>query len=194
MDTRHLIDAVVQQTTLLIAQLATHAGIRAPMAHIADQVFLESFQGRTEQLDRVLDALSADGRIVRATEGGEERFSTSRVLIPAGSEAGWETAVLDHFRAVCVAIATKLAGRDAAPAKRGRVGGATLAFEVHPAHPHEAEVIALLARVREQVSELWNRVSVHNQEHPVAEHERTRVIFYFGQNVIDPGGEEQVMP
>ena len=41
MNTRHLIDAVVQQTTLLIAQLATHGGVRAPMAHVADQVFLE---------------------------------------------------------------------------------------------------------------------------------------------------------
>ena len=41
METRHLIDAIVQQTTLLIAQLATSAGIRAPLAHIADQVFLD---------------------------------------------------------------------------------------------------------------------------------------------------------
>ena len=40
-ETRHLIDAIVQQTTLLIAQLATSAGIRAPLAHIADQVFLD---------------------------------------------------------------------------------------------------------------------------------------------------------
>src|SRR5262245_54338030 len=41
METRHLIDTIVQQTTLLIAQLATSAGIRAPLANIADQVFLE---------------------------------------------------------------------------------------------------------------------------------------------------------
>lgn len=41
MDTRHLIDGIVQQTTVLIAQLATAAGIRAPLAHIADQVFLD---------------------------------------------------------------------------------------------------------------------------------------------------------
>jgi len=332
MDTRHLIDAVVQQTTLLIAQLATHAGIRAPMAHIADQVFLElsreieqqgvsrsvaadmfglalrsyqkkvnrlsasatqrgqtlwqavldyafergsikrsqviahfsrddeghviavlndlvssgllfssgrgqqavyraisaedrkalledegheglllyvwlliadsgtvtrkelhaRFEGRTEQVDRVLEMLIGDGRVVALEEG--ESFSTSRVLIPVDSEAGWETAVLDHFRAMCVAIASKLSSRDASPEKRSLLGGATLAFEVHPAHPHRAEVLALLGRMREQVNELWGRVSAHNQANPVAEHERMRVVFYFGQNVIDAPGEERALP
>ena len=333
METRHLIDAVVQQTTLLIAQLATRAGIRAPMAHIADQVFLElareiehqgvsrsvaadmfglalrsyqkkvnrlsasatqrgqtlwqavlgyvsehgsakraqvikafasddeahvvavlndlvasgllfstgrgqgaayraisaedrrtlldddglegllhliwlqiadasvtrlelhaRFEGRAEQVDRVLEALIVDGRVQRQTEAGEERFTTPRVLIPLGSEAGWETAILDHFRAVCVAIAGKLAARDAAPAKRNRIGGATLTFEVHAAHPYTSEVLALLQRTREQANELWSRVSAHNQAHPVAEPERSRVVFYFGQNVIDPASEEHALP
>jgi hypothetical protein len=41
MQSRLLVDAIVQQTTVLIAQLSTAAGIRAPLAHIADQVFLE---------------------------------------------------------------------------------------------------------------------------------------------------------
>ncbi|HKP59294.1 MAG TPA: hypothetical protein VJV78_21370 [Polyangiales bacterium] len=36
-----LIDAVVRQTTVLIAQLATSGGIRAPLSHIANQVFVE---------------------------------------------------------------------------------------------------------------------------------------------------------
>lgn len=40
MDAKLLIDGVVRQTTLLIAQLSTAAGIRAPLSHIADQVFL----------------------------------------------------------------------------------------------------------------------------------------------------------
>ncbi len=40
MDTRHLIDGIVRQTTVLIAQLSTVAGIRAPLARIADHVFL----------------------------------------------------------------------------------------------------------------------------------------------------------
>ena len=36
-----LIDSIVRQTTVLIAQLATTAGVRAPLAHLADQVFVE---------------------------------------------------------------------------------------------------------------------------------------------------------
>jgi hypothetical protein len=38
---RVLIDALVRQTTVLVAQLATSGGVRAPLADIADQVFLE---------------------------------------------------------------------------------------------------------------------------------------------------------
>ncbi len=41
MDVKVLIDAIVRQTTVLIAQLSTSAGIRAPLAHVADRVFLE---------------------------------------------------------------------------------------------------------------------------------------------------------
>jgi hypothetical protein len=40
MDTKLLIDSIVQQTTVLIAQLSTAAGVRAPLSHVADQVFL----------------------------------------------------------------------------------------------------------------------------------------------------------
>jgi hypothetical protein len=36
-----LIHAIVRQTTVLIAQLATARGLRAPLAHIANQVFLD---------------------------------------------------------------------------------------------------------------------------------------------------------
>lgn len=41
MNTHALIDAVVQQTTVFLAQLATAGGVRAPLAGVADQVFLE---------------------------------------------------------------------------------------------------------------------------------------------------------
>ena len=36
-----LINAVVQQTMVFIAQLATSGGVRAPLAHVAEQVFLD---------------------------------------------------------------------------------------------------------------------------------------------------------
>jgi hypothetical protein len=41
MNVNALIDAIVHQTTVLIAQLATAAGVRAPLAHVADRVFLD---------------------------------------------------------------------------------------------------------------------------------------------------------
>lgn len=40
MNTRLLIDAIVRQTTVLLAQLSTAAGIRAPLAHVADEIFV----------------------------------------------------------------------------------------------------------------------------------------------------------
>jgi hypothetical protein len=39
-DFKLLTDSIIRQTTVLIAQLATTAGIRAPLAHLADEVFL----------------------------------------------------------------------------------------------------------------------------------------------------------
>lgn len=41
MNIRLLIDGIMQQTTVLIAQLSTAAGVRAPLARVADQVFLD---------------------------------------------------------------------------------------------------------------------------------------------------------
>jgi hypothetical protein len=43
-DTQLLIDNIVRQTTVLIAQLATSSGGRAPLSHVAGQVFLELVQ------------------------------------------------------------------------------------------------------------------------------------------------------
>jgi hypothetical protein len=41
MNVRLLVDGIVRQTTVLLAQLSTTAGVRAPLAHIADQVFID---------------------------------------------------------------------------------------------------------------------------------------------------------
>jgi len=41
MDATVLIDAIVRQTTVLVAQLATAAGGRAPLTHVANQVFVD---------------------------------------------------------------------------------------------------------------------------------------------------------
>jgi hypothetical protein len=41
MNVQVLIDSLVRQVTVLIAQLATSGGVRAPVAHLANQVFLD---------------------------------------------------------------------------------------------------------------------------------------------------------
>lgn len=334
MDSRLLIDAVVRQTTLLIAQLATSAGIRAPLAHLADQVFLElareieqqgvskkvaadmfgialrSYQrkvGRLREsasvsektlwqgvleyvrkhgttpraqlltafrrdaaedvaavlgdlvangllycsgrgkhaiygattdsdqrallssrgeetllhlvwlalaeppglarkelaqrfadhdasLDQILARLIADGRIqeVRGQEGSRYRAST--VHIPVGSEVGWETAVLDHFRAVCTALCAKLQRGGAASADSRLIGGTTLTFELYDGHPFEQEIKGLLERVRTDVLSLFHRVAAHNTAQPIDERVLARVVFYVGQNFIPCDSEIEDTP
>lgn len=49
MNVHLLIDAIVRQTTVLIAQLATAAGARAPLAHTANQVFMDLVHELREQ-------------------------------------------------------------------------------------------------------------------------------------------------
>ncbi len=48
MHTKLVIDAIVRQTTVLIAQVATSARMRAPLAHLANQTFL----ALTQELER----------------------------------------------------------------------------------------------------------------------------------------------
>jgi hypothetical protein len=103
------------------------------------------------------------------------------MVVPVGATQGWEAAVFDHFHAMCVAIATKVRVGRARADTTDTTGGATLAFESHAAHPQRDEVLDLLARIRAQVNELWERVEAHNAAHPVPDAERRRVTFYFGQ-------------
>jgi hypothetical protein len=76
-----LIQAIVRQTTILIAQLATARGVRAPLAQVANQVFLELVAELERQ--RVSRKVSADmfglglrtyrRKIQRLSEGSTER-------------------------------------------------------------------------------------------------------------------------
>jgi hypothetical protein len=324
MNPRHLIDQLVRQTTVLIAQLSTTAGIRAPLAHVADQVFVElsreienqgvsrkvaadmfglalrTYQTRVqrlsqsqtmsdrtlwqavleligtegnpsrariverfkndgdlavgavlndlatsglisvtgkgmsaicrvtseadrramsrtadidsiasllwvqiyrdgpfteaelrvlwpdhEPLERAIDALVRDQRIVkRQRTDGLVEHSASAISIPVGDRMGWEGAVLDHFQAVARAIAHKLRLTGAADGgQQDLIGGATLTFDLSDGHPMEAEVQGLLQRVRQDANALWSRLKEHNEKQPIAQEQRRRVIFYFGQDM-----------
>lgn len=326
MDVKLLIDAVMRQTTVLIAQLSTAAGIRAPLAHIADQVFLDlaaaieeqgvrrkvaadmfglalrTYQKKVQRLTsslgerdrslweavldhlserpmvsrreiverfprdpegdlaavlndlveqglvlatgrgpgtryrlpseadraliasgereeslealtwlsvyrqpstasrlaaqltveeaavkRALASLQADGRVLEK----DGMFSAESCVVPVGAEAGWEAAVFDHFAAMSRAVAAKL--------RRGRprseqddvVGGATLTFEVPKGSELEPEVLGMLARVRAQANELWQRSQELHERQPTAPEERIKVTFYFGQNVEEPSVDDK---
>lgn len=79
-----LIDAVVRQTTVLLAHLATAAGVRAPLAHLANQVFLDLVQelesqglGRKVVADMFGIALrSYQIKVRRLSESSTERNRT----------------------------------------------------------------------------------------------------------------------
>jgi hypothetical protein len=72
-----LIQAIVRQTTILIAQLATSGGTRAPLAHVAHQVFLDLVR----ELERqgVSRKVSADmfGLGLRTYQRKIQRFAES---------------------------------------------------------------------------------------------------------------------
>ncbi len=93
MDTVRLIDGVVHHTTAFIAQLSTAAGIRAPLAHIAGQVFLE--------LSRELETQGVSRKVVASMFGMALRGYQRKVqrLTESHSRRGktlWE-AVVEHL-------------------------------------------------------------------------------------------------
>jgi hypothetical protein len=93
-NTHLLIDAIVQQTMVFIAQLATSGGVRAPLAHVADQVFAD--------LTRELQNQGVTKKVIADMFGMALRTYHRRVAETAQSQtdAGrtvWG-AVLDHVR------------------------------------------------------------------------------------------------
>jgi hypothetical protein len=72
-----LIDAIVRQTTVLIGQLATTGGVRAPLAHIANEVFLSLVAELSDQ--GVSQKVIADmfGMALRSYQQKVQRLSES---------------------------------------------------------------------------------------------------------------------
>jgi hypothetical protein len=144
----------------------------------------QQFIDARELLDDALAQLLADGRAKLHGEADQARFFSPQVLIPVGSEAGWESAVFDHFRAVCAALVNKMRQGGAAAAGRALIGGTTLSFDLYPGHPYEAQVKGLLTKVRTEALELWRQVAAFNTAHPVPEDAAEKVVFYAGQNFM----------
>lgn len=93
MNANLLIDAIVRQTTILIAQLATASG-RAPLAHIANKIFLD--------LTEELSAQGVGKKVIADMFGISLRTYHAKVrrLSESATQKGqslWE-AVLEHIR------------------------------------------------------------------------------------------------
>jgi hypothetical protein len=95
MNVSALIDAIVRQTTILIAQLATLEGGRAQLAHTANQVFLDLSSALREH--GVGSKVIADmfGLALRTYQERVRRLSESRTM---RGRSLWE-AVLEHIEA-----------------------------------------------------------------------------------------------
>lgn len=94
MNVKLLIDAIVQQTTVLIAQLSTAAGIRAPLAHVADRVFVE--------LSRELEAQGLGRKVVAdmfgmALRGYQKRVQRLTESATVRDRTLWEV-VLEYIK------------------------------------------------------------------------------------------------
>jgi hypothetical protein len=132
-----------------------------------------------EHTREAIDLLLAEGR-AREVDGV---LRAGQFLVPVGASQGWEAAVFDHFRAVAAAIAAKVQRPRSAPGDR--VGGATLSFDLHRAHPFRTRVLDLLRQTRADVNILWTEVSEYNRAHPIDDDDKVKVYFYCGQYVED---------
>jgi hypothetical protein len=140
--------------------------------------------GLAEELVRVaLDSLTVEGRVT--SQYG--KLTPIAMVIPVGSEAGWEAAVFDHFQAVAGAITMKLRQGATRSTHDDTIGGSTLTFEIDVGHPHAPKVLGLLERVRAEVFTLWNDVEACNAQRPLDEQTSQRVTFYVGQSVKSLG-------
>lgn len=138
-----------------------------------------------ELVKTALDSLTAQGRVT--TRDG--KVTPEPMVIPVGSEAGWEAAVFDHFQAVAGAITMKLRQGATRSTPDDTTGGSTLTFEIDREHPAAARVLGLLERVRSDVFSLWNEVEALNATRPLDERTARRVTFYFGQSAKSLGDE-----
>jgi hypothetical protein len=129
----------------------------------------------------VVQRLAASSRIVQAVGTDEAPIEPSPLVIPLGTEMGWEAAVLDHFRAVASAIAAKLKTGTTRAEEKDAVGGTTLSFKIGREHPYRARVLGLLSRTRQEAIGLWDEVEAYNASRAPVEGESSSVWFYFGQ-------------
>ncbi len=92
MNPRTLIDSIVRQTVVLVAEVATSGGLRAPLAHVAEQVFLDL--ARELENQGVTQSVTADmfGMALRTYQRRTQRIARS---LTEQERSLWEV-VFDH--------------------------------------------------------------------------------------------------
>jgi hypothetical protein len=81
MNVKLLIDGIVRQTTVLIAQLSTASGVRAPLAHVADRVFLDLSREIEAQGVRRQVAADMFGMALRSYQKKTQRLTESATSV-----------------------------------------------------------------------------------------------------------------
>lgn len=151
-------------------------------APVALELVAQELRVEPGEAEKLLAPLVKDGRVTALESAGARTYSTDSCVIPLGAASGFEAAVLDHFRAVAAALATKIRMGLRRSSPDDTTGGSTLTFEIAKGHTLEGEVTGSLARMRSELIELWNRVREENERRPIAD-SGYRVTVYAGQYV-----------
>lgn len=135
-------------------------------------------------VDPLITRLVDEGQIEADAGGDELVYKAGDVVISYDTPVGWEAAVFDHYQALVAAIGMKLRIGQTRALPSDAIGGSTYVYDIWPGHPLEAEVLGFLRGVREQASELRERVDTLREQFPDRIPGNQRVIFYAGQTVL----------
>jgi hypothetical protein len=139
------------------------------------QALLERLRVESGRLDAALQALCDAGRIARS----EDSYTSREVVVSRNAAAGWEAAMLDHFRAMVKTLCARLRGEGDPKTN----GGSTYSFDLAHEHPLAPRVHGTLERVRGELSALRAEVERYNAEHG-SEPTPELVTIYIGQHVV----------
>src|SRR5690606_19403961 len=137
-----------------------------------------------DQLDEAVETLLADGRIRKDEIDGRLVLRSDQCVIPVGAEAGWEAALFDHYQALVTAMCAKLRSGSSRSSYRDSIGGSTYTIDLWSGHPLEKDVLALLQKIRQEVTDLRERVDAIPKPNSLGPEADMRVIFYAGQTVL----------
>jgi hypothetical protein len=148
-----------QQGPISAAELASALRLEVPKTQVA------------------IDRLVHLGQVKQGPDSGQ--YSVEHCVIPIGAAFGWEAALLDHYQAVVTTMVNKIGSGARLTAPGAVTGGSTYHFDLYPGHPHEQEILHLLANVRQRATVLRTAAL----EHPAPASQSYRVVFYAGQDV-----------